>query len=217
MRVADLTPVELQRLGSAVLRTYLDAGRARQPAQLLRSLLEPHLASGSVHAPETSHADLGPITVLRQGADQVYVAAAGMSPGGGAALVAAELTTGDGVLRLTRVGHVAAARDIEPVQAWMLAPDPPAHLARLLGPLPTTEQGLDKWAIAAAVISDYRETWGIDDPHSAFGPMPPEAREQRDERERALKIAQDLVAEIDNGQSNRPPIAREALGPDLSR
>ncbi|CAN5320943.1 hypothetical protein BH20ACT8_BH20ACT8_02150 [soil metagenome] len=75
-------------------------------------------------------------------------------------------------------------------------PEPPAHLAGLLGDLPSDPRALGSWAAAAAAIDTYRERYGIDDASSAFGPIPSNP-EQRDERERALAYVRQLARDTD--------------------
>lgn len=157
------------------------------------------------------------MTVLRQGVDQVHVSAAVVNEGGGATVVAAELVSRDGALRATRVGHVTGTRhDIEASERRLLEPDAPQHLTELLGPLPTIDQARARWVTAAALISDYRETWGIEDSTSALGPLPQDP-EQRRERDHAVDVVRQLIAAIDKEEPGRSSSGREAAGPDLSR
>lgn len=221
MRVADLTTVELQRLGSAVLRAYLDASAGRQPLPAMQPWIAAQRVDTLPGVAGTSHTDMGPVTVIRQGSDQVFVAAAVRNPESGdsahATLLAAELASGDGALRITRLGHSSMrSRGIDSSDRWPLQPEPPEHLTKLLGPLPTTESARARWVTAAAVISDYRETWHLEDSGSALGPLPQDS-EQRRERERAVDIVRELVTAIDKEEPGRSPVGREVPGPDLSR
>jgi len=217
MRIDDLTTVELQRLGRWALRSYLDTAAGGQPAGQ-RAWLAGQAASAELPQGRVDHARIGPVTVLRQGPDRAYVAAtvaAGERPAAG--LVAAELTTHDGILRVARAGHFPAARHhLDDASRWALEPEPPAHLVRLLGPLPTGTQARACWATAAAIVTDYRYTWGITDPGSALGRQPEDA-EQRAERDRAVAATRELLLGIDIRQRRRTGPGREPEGWDLGR
>jgi hypothetical protein len=107
-------------------------------------------------------------------------------------------------------------RDAQTTERWPLDPDPPEHLTKLLGPLPGTDAARAQWITAAAVVTDYRETWHIAQHNSALGPLPEEP-EQRRERERALQITRELVVAIDQQEPGRLTAGRGVEGPDLSR
>lgn len=216
MRIDDLTTVELQRLGRWALRCYLDTAAGGQPGGQRAWLAAQPPAAELPHG-RVDHARIGPVTVLRQGPDRAYVAtavAAGDRPAAG--LVAAELTTHDGLLRTARAAHYPAARHLDDASRWALEPEPPAHLVRLLGPLPTGTQPRARWATAAAIVTDYRDTWGITDPGSALGRQPEDA-EQRAERDRAVSATRELLLGIDIPQPRRTEPGREPEGWDLGR
>ncbi len=221
VRVVDLTTVELQRLGRAVLRAYLDVGTGRRPIPTMQPPTAADPVDALTRVAGTIHAGIGPVTVVRQGKDRAFVAAAvpdrtSGDPAAGTVL-AAELTSRDGVLRPERLGHYAVrGRDTHASGHWPLEPEPPEHLTNLLGPLPATERARARWVIAAAVVSDYRETWHINDTSSALGPLPQDS-EQRRERERAVNVVRELVAAIDKDEPGRSPAGRETPDPDLSR
>jgi len=221
VRIADLSTVELQRLGSAVLRAYVDASAGREPTNVLQQGL-PTLAEESLGDLATvPQAAIGPVTVARQSDDQAYVAAAVLQPGQKrqrtGVLLAAELTTVDGLLRVARVGHcVPLQRDVDATDRWIVDPDPPQHVTNILGALPASEEARERWVTAAAVISEYRQTWGITDARLALG-EPPRDLGQREERERAVRSVRELLSEIDRASLVQDEAGRARPGPDLAR
>ncbi len=69
---------------------------------------------------------------------------------------------------------------------------------------------------AAAVISEYRQTWGITDAHLALGEQPRDL-EQREERQRAVRSVRELLSEIDRAPLVQDEAGRARPGPDLTR
>ncbi len=209
MRLSGFTTVELQRVARVLLRRYLEVQTGAAPAADLGRLLAPVAAAG-LHGLLTSqrgrplrHADLGPITVLRLGPDRAYAMAAMAARGQGRpAVLSVELEVQVQRLVAVRVGETesrAAAQqrhELSRIGPGQPLPDPPAHMAGLLGDVPSDPRPLDRWVTAAAVIDTYRERYRVDDVTSAFGPVPDDA-EQRQERERALAFVRELANEIE--------------------
>lgn len=231
MRLSDFTTVELQRVARTVLRRYLELQGGSGPAVGLARFLAP-VAAASLQGLLTNnrarrmvrHGDLGPITVVRLASDRAYATAALPSPGqGGPAVLSVELEVRDQRLAAVRVGEVASRApsgqelaEIPWVGPAQPVPNPPAHLAGLLGGVPTDPRALDRWVTAAAVIDTYRERYGIDDASSAFG-SPPANREQRDERKRALAYVREVAKDVETiqPQSERVPGRDRPAGPEL--
>ncbi len=230
MRLSDFTTVELQRVARAILRRYLGLEGGSGPAVGLAPFLAP-VAVASLQGLPTNrarrtlgHADLGPVAVLRLGPDRAYATATLTSPGGSTpAVLSVELEVRDQRLAAVRVGEAASrapSRQELPEIPWVgpgqPVPNPPAHLAGLLGGVPSDPRALDRWVSAAAVIDTYRERYGIDDASSAFGSTPAN-REQRDERERALAYVREVAKDVETiqPQSERVPGRDRPAGPEL--
>lgn len=211
MRLTDLTAVELQRLARHMLRRYLDVRAGVVGADVLAPLLAPAAATDfdrlavAELRDRVRYADLGPVTVLRLGPNRAY-AAAPLRRGGheGSEVVSVELEVrGErvGAVRIgeaeTRLPDRAAQRaDVPPVGPGQPVPLAPAYLSGLLGAVPADPAALDRWAAAAAVIDVYRESYGIDDAASAFGPAPTDP-EQAAERQRAMEYVRAISAQIE--------------------
>lgn len=210
MRLSDFTTTELQRVARILLRRYLDVQTGAAPVAALGRFLTP-VAADSVQRLQTTdrprrgirHGDLGPIAVVRLGPHGAY-AVAGLAQGGQeAAAVSVELEVHGQRLAAVRVGETESrARlrrersEVPAVGPGQPVPEPPAHLAALLGGLPSDPRAVDRWVTAASVIDTYRERYGIDDAASAFGPIPGDL-EQREERERALAYVHQLAREVE--------------------
>ncbi len=221
--MSDFTTVELQRVVRAVLRRYLElegpgpaVGLARFLVPVAATSLQ-ELLTDSRARRTLRHADLGPVAVLRLGPDRAYATAALTSPGEGApSVLSVELEVRDQRLAAVRVGEAASRApsrqeftEIPWVGPGQPVPDAPAHLAGLLGGVPTDPRALDRWVSAAAVIDTYRERYGIDDVGSALGSTPAD-REHRDERGRALAYVREVAKDVEAIQ----PQSERALGRD---
>ncbi len=221
--MSDFTTVELQRVVRAVLRRYLELQGGSGPVVGLARFLAPAAAASLQGLPTNrarrtlGHADLGPVAVLRLGPDRAYATAALTSPGEGApSVLSVELEVRDQRLAAVRVGEAASRApsrqeftEIPWVGPGQPVPDAPAHLAGLLGGVPTDPRALDRWVSAAAVIDTYRERYGIDDVGSALGSTPAD-REHRDERGRALAYVREVAKDVEAIQ----PQSERALGRD---
>lgn len=233
MRLSDFTTVELQRVARILLRRYVEVQTGVAPAAALARFLAPVAAVGLQRLPAADrarrrvrHSDLGPVSVLRLDSDRAYASAALVRPGQETpAVLSVELEVQGQRLAAIRIGEAASrapsrqelpeAPRAGPEQP---VPDPPAHLAGLLGDLPSDPHALASWVAAAAAIDTYRERYGIDDGTSAFGPVPSDP-EQRYERERALAYVRELARDIEGIESQRERgLGRDqASGPELGR
>ena len=197
MRVDDLTTLELQRFGRAALHAYLDMARGANPGSLRSWIGDGVGARDEPLLPEPDNRSLGPVVVLRLGPDRAHLSSTVLSSNGAVrSNIACELSTATGSLRAVRIGHVpVTSTELDDATRWVIEPEPPAYLLKLLGPLPATARALVHWTTAAAVVEEYRETWNIRDTASAFGPAPAE-EEQRAERERAVAYVREVVQSV---------------------
>jgi hypothetical protein len=210
MRLRDFTTVELQRIARILLRRYVEVQTGAAPAVALARFLAPvvaadlqRLSADDRARGRVRHSDLGPVSVLRLGADRGYATAALVRPGEEApAILSVEFEVRGQRLAAVRVGEAESRPSRQELPEVPRAgpgqpvPEPPAHLAGLLGDLPGKPHALGSWVAAAAAIDTYRERYGIDDVTSAFGLMPSDP-EQREERERALAYVRQLAREVE--------------------
>lgn len=183
MRIADLSTVELQRVGRAILQAYLDA-QAGRPEALARWMIDGVSAAVPTSGSNTDR--LGPVTVLRQGTDRAHMASTVLDVHGTTTgSIACEVHSDDG-LRVVRIGQVpVTATELDSSTRWILEPEPPEYLTSMLGPLPNHEAARMRWLTAAAIVAEYRETWAVEDVGSALGAATSDP-EQRKERQGAV-------------------------------
>ena len=228
MRLTELTTVELQRLAHHVLRRYLDVTSGAAPPGALAPYLAPaaaaelHRLSDNPPSSAVRHADLGPVTVLRLGPNRAY-AATPVARGASAEVVSIELEAHGQRIVAVRIGEAATRwqrlqRPVPAVGPGQPPPAVPAHLAGLLGDVPSDAAALLRWVAAAAVIDTYRERYGINDVGSSFGPTPTDP-EQAQERARALTHVRELAAGIEaiDPQQERGIGREPTAGPELGR
>lgn len=212
----ELSTTELRRMARLALRTYLDIAAGRQPGAAGARLLGDTPTPAEPPPAALAHGQLGPVTVVRYRDERAYAAAAVRQDAGRPyGLVAAELAAAAGAWRATGLTYVPDARRVRDADRWALGPDVPAYLQSVLGAVPDHHGARERWALAAALVDDYRQTWGIDDERSTFGPAPTDP-EQRRERTRALELTRRLVHEIDAIEPHRSS-QRQQGGPELSR
>lgn len=80
---------------------------------------------------------------------------------------------------------------------------------RLLGDEPDDERARRLWQVAADEIHDYRDTWDIDDQHTALGPIP-ESAEQARHRNRIVELVRTVSPHLDTDRDT-PDRASVAL------
>jgi conjugative relaxase-like TrwC/TraI family protein len=111
----------------------------------------------------------------------------------------------------------------------------PGYLRDQLGPLPESTRGRRAWRQAAAVIEDYRRSYGITDPDQALGPVPREparraawqharqaiarvqGRQHRIDRDRQPQPSRRSRQPIDRRPQDQPPTRSEPAEPPRRR
>jgi conjugative relaxase-like TrwC/TraI family protein len=92
--------------------------------------------------------------------------------------------------------------------------DRPGYLREALGPVPESTRGKLAWRQAAALVSEYRTVYGVNDPERALGPIPQGAR-QRADWQRAQAAIERVHHKQRVAERTREPAAGDSRGVSL--